>query len=698
MSPIRYQKYSFSTSVTVFLAIVFALAIPVVTVAQYYNFGNPAATDSSTTPLTDYPSASYPTVVSPAATYPALQPSPGQYAGTTVPTYSDQYSELQQYPGNQQPVMIPNPAVANPPPISDQQYAGQQYAGLQVGQAVPASSQQVPQQPQQVWLGQTIQQQSEQEQVPPFTPPQGTNDTGTPVYQSPYAALSNDIPQNPAPMDVPAFTPPTGGNFDFDIPVFQPPQFTPPSQPQEGNEPPLLALGGVGNAYTPYSGTGQAGGAVPAFRTPGTQESLANQGLVARERERRDDRRLADQEYIETWNEIRDKKNTEAWKMRMPPYAGPLENRTGQGDEESYFTQASYFAHTIKQDDYEYDWEREEKHSFDFSMLDPTRFGERVKVWVGLGPDEEKARKYMEEALDLMKQEKYTAAAKKFEWAAYYWQESAVEEDARYHAAECYYREKRFSYAVAQYTKLLENFPSSPYKTEAIHNTYEIARTWIKQVTEDKVSYINVSSRSRPTFDTFGYAERALKTIFINCPNDPLADDSVFLLAHGYMRLGRAQGDASFEHAAEYFKQLRDCYPNSEFVVEAMRLEVLCREKAGLGADYDARHIDEAIKIADQLRQQHGTRMPSDQRNELVQISNHLNEEKAKKLWVTAKFYDDRYDYGAARLGYLELIDKYPTTEYAEKARKRYEQIRNRPAELPSDWQRIKSVFRIKWE
>ena len=681
MSPIRYNKSNFSISVAVFLAVVFAIAIPVATVAQYYNFGNPAATDNSATLSTDNLSSSYPTTSNPTPSFP-------------------------QFPEFQQPTITSNQTYANSGTTGERQYAGLpvgQQDARQVGQAVMTTTQpSLSQQPNQA-ATQQPNQASQQTQVTVFNQPRLTqpNEVGVPAYQPTQSvAPSNAIPIIPAPMDVPTFDP-TGDNIvNFDTPAFQTPQFTVPSTTSpNGDNPPLLAMGGVGNAYTPSGGPGQTGGTVPAFRTPGVQESPTGQGLAARERQRQDNRKQADQEYIDAWKEIRDKNNTKAWLTPLPPYSGPLENRNiGREEEDSPVLQASFLSHTIKQDDYEYDWEREEKHYFSLSMLDPTRFGERVKAWIGLGPNEDKARKHMEDGLQLMENGKNTKAAQEFEWAAYYAPETPLEEDARYHAAECYYRDKRFDKAVNQYTKLLTSFPSSPYKSEAIKNTFEIARTWIKQVTEDKVGYVNMYDKSRPTFDTFGHADRALKTIFINCPNDPMADDSVFLLAHGYMRLGRTQGDINFEHAAEYFKQLRDCYPNSEFVVEAMRLEVICREKSGLGADYDMRQIIEAGKIAEQTRKQYGTRMPSDVRNELIETENRLNEQKAQKLWITGKFYDDRYDYGAARLTYLELINTYPTTVYADKARKRYEQIRDLPDELPNDWQRIKSVFRIKWQ
>jgi len=515
---------------------------------------------------------------------------------------------------------------------------------------------------------------------------------GNPPVMGGDPSWSNVAPTNPASSNVPTFDPPVfdpyaGGNYES--PVFQPPQFYTP--PQGGTEPELLALGGgISNAYAnPFGGMGPAGGAVPAFQPPGILESPANQRLAIRERERPADRRIADQRYIDACEEIRDSKNKDAWRTPLPPYAGPLANRTNDNPD---ILQSSYL-NPVRQDDYEYDWEKTEKHYFDFSMLDPTRFGERVKVWVGLGPDEKKARKHFDDALQLMKNGQYGKAGGEFEWAAYYWQETAVEEDARYHAAECYYREKRFNDAVKQYTKLLTGFPNSQYKTEAIRNTYEIAKTWLKQATEDNVSYVNLTDKSRPTFDTFGYAENALKAVYINCPNDPMADSCVFLLAVGYMKRGRAQGDASYERAAEYFSHLRDSYPNSRHLVEAMQLEVICRQKAGLGADYDPRHVNEASKLADQVIS-HG-QLSSEQKSEILQLRNQLTEEKAAKLWVTGQFWDRRKDYGAARLQYREIIDKYPATDHAEKARLRYDQIRDLPDELPSDAQRILNFLRL---
>ena len=505
----------------------------------------------------------------------------------------------------------------------------------------------------------------------PMTQPQSQ-----PVVPQQYAPQQY-VPQQPA---VPTMSVPS---------LSQPPAPEPAGQ---GNGTPLLAFSNpVGNAY---AAPGQSGGVTPAFQSPDVQDTLTAQGLKVKKREIPDDRRVADQRYIDACTEIRDNKNTDAWLLDMPPYTGPLTNRTaGKGEEESLVLQASFMNRPVKQDDYEYDWEKEGTHLFDSSLLDLTKLGDHAKRWVGLGPDEAKARKRMENALLLMKEGEHIKAAKEFEWAAYFAPETALEEDARYHAAECYYREKRYKEAAEQYIKLLTNFQSSPYKNEIINNLYGIAKIWIDQVTKDKVGYVNVTDKSRPSFDTFGHAERALKAIFINCPSDPMADDCVYALALAYMRCGTVQGDASYEHAAEYFKQLRDCYPNSDHVVDAMQQEAICRRRASLGADYSGRHIDEARVIAEQLQTQY--RLDTTKQGEVVGIRNGLTDDKAQQIWEVARFYDSRKDYGAARLQYRQLIDDYPATKYAEQSRKRFEEIRDLPDELPSDWERIKSAFRF---
>ena len=693
MSNIRQLYFNIAYKGGVFLAALCLAVLPRVLVAQFVIPNDTTATSAPTSvpTLTPVPMATATMSTTPASTF-GQQPQ-------AQPVYANTYGGMQTVPSsnfaqdtvqNTQQNTAQSTFQTTPPNV--------QQNTLQVGPTLYSPYSQ-PQSGQGSQFGQTI-------ASPAVSPANAL--TNVPVMATQVPSGTTQI-ANSTEMNVPTFNPnvnvagnnAVGNNAVGNNAVGNSvgnhggsmsgvPNFIMPSE----NELPKLAFAdGVGNAY---AGSGQSGGTVSAFQPIGDQESPIAQSLNVPKRERSDDRRWADQQHIDVWQEIKDRKDPDVWRMRMPPYTGPLDNRTvGSPEEESDIMQVKYFDFRAKQDDYVYDWEKETPHVFDFSLLDPMRLNEQVKRWVGMGEDEGKARQHMEKALELMKREEYVKAAKEFEWAAYHWPNTVVEEDARYHAAECYYRVGRYYEATKEYTKLLSNFQSSQYKGESVKNMYGIARNWLEQVIEKKVSYVNVSDKSRPTFDTFGYAEKALKTIYTNCPNDPLADDSVYLLAHAYMRRGKVQGDASFEHAAEYFKQLRDHYPNSDHVVEAMRLEAICRQRASLGTAYATKHIDEAGNITDQLLDHRGPMLDSEKRNEILQLRNSITEEKAGSIWEIGKHYDDRKDYLSARLQYQKIVNEYPTTQYAEKARARLEQIRDYPDELSSNWERIKAELRM---
>ncbi|MDR1494058.1 MAG: hypothetical protein LBT05_15250 [Planctomycetaceae bacterium] len=488
----------------------------------------------------------------------------------------------------------------------------------------------------------------------------------------------------------------------FDVPQFQTPDVSAVSSAPIGanglpSDTPFLAFHSpVGNAFGTINKNSET---VPAFQSAnsiGASVPESRPGLLFSSQERPTDRAAADRENYERWRIIKETKNTNAWMEPLPSYSGPLDFRTvGRPDDRTPLENllVSFHEEGAKQDEYAYDWETEEKHYFDFSMLDPTRVGKQMKRWVGLSLSEEKAKKNFQDGLDAMKAEKYMKAADLFEWAAYYAPKTILEEDSRYHAAECYYRVGRNYDASQQYKRIILDFPSSQYKSEIIKNLYEIAKTWIKQ-TEGKSGYVNITDKSRPRFDTFGHAKGALETIYINVPRDPLADDAVYLLAVSYMRRAtKVQGDVNYEHAAECFKQLRDFYPNSEYIVDAMRWEAICHKYASLGADYDAAQINQAGEIADQLLLQHAVRLDANAQEEILKVRNEVTENKAEKLWLTGQFYDVRKEYRAARLQYELLLEKYPATKHAEKARKRIEEIRDFPPEPVSPLAKIKGIF-----
>ena len=67
--------------------------------------------------------------------------------------------------------------------------------------------------------------------------------------------------------------------------------------------------------------------------------------------------------------------------------------------------------------------------------------------------------------------------------------------------------------------------------------------------------------------------------------------------------------------------------------------------------------------------------------------------EEAERDWAMAQYYDGRKYYGSARYYYQELIDDYPTTSFAQRARRRLEEIRDEPDEPPKRFGWLTDAF-----
>jgi outer membrane protein assembly factor BamD (BamD/ComL family) len=396
------------------------------------------------------------------------------------------------------------------------------------------------------------------------------------------------------------------------------------------------------------------------------------------------------------------KDGTPAYLQPLPKWNGPFETREQQQTiEQDIIRQVGYSEEKTKGFDNlpVYDWEKEEQKGFDWSILDPVNFFTKVRDWVGLGPDETKANTAMKKGReillatpDLKDHKKCLEAAKLFSEAAKRYPDSLLEEDALHLAGECYFFGEDYWRAMKSYQKLLIKYQHSKYVDNGVRRLFLIARYW---EAEDRrgVSAINITEKSRPAFDTFGYAKKAYETIFINDPNGPISDDAVMALATAYLQKGRYKGDDNYNHAAYYYSFLRENYPLSEHITKAHEFELEARTNAYMGAEHSSTTLDEAQKLADITLRQFNSELDDEEKEEILEIKETIIQRQAEREWTIGQFYDKKQYYGSAKLYYEKLLDKYPQTEYAEKARTRLEQIQNKPVQ-PDQLDFLKKIFR----
>ena len=402
----------------------------------------------------------------------------------------------------------------------------------------------------------------------------------------------------------------------------------------------------------------------------------------------------------------RQKDGTPDYLKPLDKWNGPFENREKKENIEHQII--SQVSHVDVKKTYDntpvYDWEKEEEKGFDWEVLDPVNFFTKVRDWMGMGPDEKKANAAMQKGRNVLEplrnktpdpndKKKWLEAAGHFEEAAKRWPNSVTEEDGLHLAAECYFFGENYPKAMTSYQKLIINYQHSKYVDNAVRRLFRIGRYW---ELEDQrgVSFTNMSrtNRTRPTFDTFGYAKKAYEAIFINDPNGPISDDAVMALATAYLFRGRYKGDVNYEQAAYYYKYLRENFPLSPHLAKAHENEILARTNAYLGAEHNSTSLEEAGKLADITLKQFGGELEAESREEILAQKEEIIASKAEKEWVTGQFYDKKSLYGAARLQYEKILDQYPQTPYAEKARVRLQQIKHKP-DQPDKYEFFKKLY-----
>lgn len=311
--------------------------------------------------------------------------------------------------------------------------------------------------------------------------------------------------------------------------------------------------------------------------------------------------------------------------------------------------------------------------------LDPRVQYDKVKSAVGLGPDEQIARARLAEGQQLFLEKKYAAAAKSFEAAVERGPHSPIEQDAMFMLAESYFFADRYIKARDAYDALVKEHPNTRYLDTVIDREWEIARYWerYEEYNPDWALTPNTYDKTRPWFDTIGHAIKTYDNIRLNDPTGPRADDAIMATANIYFHRGR------FDDADYHYTLLRQEYPRSELQFEAHLLGLQAKLRKYQGSDYDGSPLEEAKTLVKQLRMQFAGRLSNEEKERLRTVEAQLNLEIASRDYRMAEVYDGTKHYGAARHYYAQVMDKYPSTELADRARERVSQISGEPDKPP---------------
>jgi outer membrane protein assembly factor BamD (BamD/ComL family) len=275
----------------------------------------------------------------------------------------------------------------------------------------------------------------------------------------------------------------------------------------------------------------------------------------------------------------------------------------------------------------------------------------------------------------------------------------AVGEEARYFEAECLRLQGYYPKAADTYVDLLNKFPNTIYREQAVQHMYDIANYWLDD-TREKMRETREQQdgkrwwvwprfvsfeRSKPLLDREGRAIEKLEQVRYNDIQGPLADKALFWC--GSIKLF----NENYKEADYYFSQLAEKHKNSPYAPQAVELAIMCKHLSTGGSDYDGRKAAEARKLVQvALANYPELANDKDKREFLVHQLANIDYQQAEKDYKIAEFYRRTGHPGAAYF-YYELVRKrYPETPYGSKlAPQRIEELRHKLAkdnqELPPE-------------
>lgn len=294
----------------------------------------------------------------------------------------------------------------------------------------------------------------------------------------------------------------------------------------------------------------------------------------------------------------------------------------------------------------------------------------------------EVARKQFEERQYRKALASYNKIAKKYA-------ETSIGEEAWFRIGECHFAMKEYPKAQDAYDKLFKDYPSTKHVATASRRMFAIAKTWlevadpetheeIKMVSESKVVAEGTSNaeatsgvtakygllpnffdRTRPLFDTKGRARNALKSIWLNDPTGPLADDALMLTASYYLRQGNNV------EADRYFEILREEYPDSPHVENAFVLGAQVKQLSYQGPYYDGT----TLIAAENLKERSLSLFPgSESREQIKKDLGRIYLQKAQRKWKDVELWQKKGNPVAVAIGCRKVIENFPETRYADLA------------------------------
>ena len=182
----------------------------------------------------------------------------------------------------------------------------------------------------------------------------------------------------------------------------------------------------------------------------------------------------------------------------------------------------------------------------------------------------------------------------------------------------------------------------------------------------------------QPFVDTGGFAVKALDHVRLHDPLGPLADDAALRTADHFHTIG------NYEVAAEYYDQLLNEYPKSEYRERAQLSSIDSKMKGYIGPEYDITGLEQARETIQKTMAEFPERQAT--ADGLYHTLDLIRDQEAERAYTTARYYVRAGKPTSAEYYYGLIVNKWPKSKWAGEARKEMAMVAKMPrkASLPS--------------
>lgn len=252
----------------------------------------------------------------------------------------------------------------------------------------------------------------------------------------------------------------------------------------------------------------------------------------------------------------------------------------------------------------------------------------------------------------------YRSAYEEFKKVVTHFAGSEEAAEAQYHMGLCLENMGKDYAAYQAYFKVVESYPFSERIEDSVEREYEIAGRLLDQYPK-KILGVPIEVTEHPSVVIY-------KSIIDQTPYSKYAPQALYKM--GFVLKGLSR----FDEAEEAFQKLVDNYPESEWVDPGLYQLALTKVAKNPGVDYDYTGLESAEKMFQEFVHEHpDAKISQDAQEQLMA----LREKEAEKHYKIAQFYQAQKAYDSARIYYEVVVEKFPETDMADKAREKLDTL-----------------------